>query len=129
MDVCSALSSNSTLISTLTRTQKTFIRIKVNERQRSHPSLLWRGGVKKRALISQYMHMTVLSHVMRKITSYICVPWSLSSKMDHSAFAKELGGGSVNVGEWYGVNVLSSIMDSKHLIRCDPAVHLFKRRI
>lgn len=55
--------------------------------------------------------------------------WSTSDRMDYSVCRKDLEGESVNVGEWYGVKRLTSIMGSVHLVRCNPAVRAFDRRL
>lgn len=51
--------------------------------------------------------------------------WSTSDKMDHGVWGKELKHIVVKVGEWYELEDLSSILGSVHLVRSNPAVHIF----
>lgn len=49
--------------------------------------------------------------------------WFTSAKINNSACAKEPESGKANVDEWYGVQKLSSVRWSEHIIRSFPALH------
>lgn len=45
--------------------------------------------------------------------------------MDHTGHGRELEAENVNIADWYGAGKFSSLMETLHLVRSNPAVHEF----
>lgn len=49
--------------------------------------------------------------------------------MDRCVCKKELEGGSGKIGEWYEAESLSPVLQSVHLVKCNPAVQPFSKEL
>lgn len=83
-----------------------------------------KGGEKRVVGIVQYLEVTESLGAVKKNLGCICIRCSRSGKIDHSLYGKQLEN-LCEGWEWYGIENVSSIMRSAHLVRSKPSVHTF----
>lgn len=69
------------------------------------------------------------SNKIEENLSCFSVRLSPSDKLDLSVSGKKLVPGSVMVGEWYSVEILSSIVGRVHLVVSNPDLNSFSKEL
>lgn len=76
-----------------------------------------RRSEEREGAFSQYMEVIAPLEAVEKSVSGICMRWSTSDVMGHSACSKKLNHRVLKVEEWYGPQSSSSMIVSEYNVR------------